>query len=387
MAKDPKKFDNLELTAEEQDYYRTMWGFDLVAEKIEPTSIMNEERKENNLPPLLYYYDAPISIENDPELETAGVKVHTRVEVDEHGADNRIIFRRGDECSTVYCVHSAVYTAPAEKMMVLPEDKLPVIANSTEYAPAILPPWGHFVALKSYVAGIASVGFLELYRRSYQQNELKEASDGHFLNMTLSSQINKALHSIAPEVVQPILFEILGDLLERVPVKWLIDRWEFFAVSGGDEAIINKDFLESLDFSSRKKLLDLFLSLWEATGAEGFWEFEDKVLCALLSGEFAKNLDNQTIHRVFEPIFRIHNPLREQPELGKIAYDLFMQEIYREDLEVLKVHFLHKLEFALEDLNFRYRPIDVRNDVSPEYWRAISGAPVLIAKFIAIRWD
>ncbi len=151
--KEEKKVAPEDLTLEERAYYRETWGFDPVAEKKTSPPLPDfryysedpEHIGESRTVSVKYYYDATIPLENDPELQAAGVTLHARVAVDEEGVShNRIIFTRGDKSASVRCVHTAVYAALAEDISELPGEDLDELVESTEGIPAILPPWEHF---------------------------------------------------------------------------------------------------------------------------------------------------------------------------------------------------------------------------------------------------
>lgn len=148
-----RAFSPEDLTAAERAYYSETWGFDPVADK----------KVSPRHPKVLYYYEASIPLENDPELWSAGVTMHARVEVDANGkSHNRIVFMRGEKSVTVACVHTAVHIATPREILELSEEKLNELAVSAGGRQVILPPWEHCAALKSFAAGIAAVGLLWL---------------------------------------------------------------------------------------------------------------------------------------------------------------------------------------------------------------------------------
>ncbi len=206
-------FDPRRLSQKERSYYRDFWGFDPIADK-RTRSFLH------------YYYESNIPLENDLELQGAGVSVYVRVKVEIDGTiHNRIVFSRGDKLAEFECVHTIVYAAPAKEILDLPPEQLAFLGGSTEGHEAILPPWEHFVALKSYVAGIAAVGFLKAiipestYEGDYLGFDLlgKESS--------IFDQLKKVLFHVAPDAFRARSMKDLGVLIEQRPIQWLVEHW------------------------------------------------------------------------------------------------------------------------------------------------------------------
>ncbi len=299
-----------DLTPAERAYYRETWGFDPVADK----------KDSPPLPYVLFYYETPIPLENDPELQAAGVTMHTRVEVDEEGVShNRIVFKRGDKSAKVTCVHTTVYSAPAREVLKFSEKKLEEIFEKTEGQPTLLPPWEHFAALKSFAGGLAAVGifqhlgFTRLCKKDAtiwkDPNELKYNGDWE---LGFHDQLRDALIVVAPETIFPVLDASFADLLDRVSVQWLLD----LSVFPGDDTLFGKyrgiyplqrvfnnhPFLESLDPATRKKLFQILLKIvkmWEednerAEDNEIEKNYSPRILLLTLTESFVNTLSPGT---------------------------------------------------------------------------------------------
>ncbi len=365
-----------DLSEAERAYYRATWGFDPVADKIKPPPPGSSTLKVYSFT-LRYSYEALIPLENDPELQEIDITVHARVDVDDQGnSHNSIEFRRNGRTFPVFCVHAVFYSAPIQEVLSLSEEDLVTKVTTTEGQPALLPPWEHFAALKSYVAGIASVGFFELYRQSHSPEVPKESS---FI-FTMPAQINEGLLEVAPDVLHPLMIEIFGSLLDQVPARWIIDRWEYFEESGILSAIGDLKFLDSLDFSCRKKALEIFLALYQQ--GVGYLEvFQVQILPVLLTEEFLDNLEIPLQYEIMESLVYIVGNYSEEPKLGPLLYNLFSRAIKREDKSLLDYRLLRKIDYTLWVLENHQNGTELFEEISQGYLRS------LIMSFISIWKD
>ncbi len=143
---------------DERIYYQTIHGFD-------PEAGWDGQHRR-------YCYNEWFSLRADPQLSVVGVTIGARVEQVPGGPPmNRILFRNKDGRETgVYCTHTVLYAGPADDALRFADDSIlqhaPVQSELDFLAktggPVQLPPWGHFAALKSYVAGIAELGILAM---------------------------------------------------------------------------------------------------------------------------------------------------------------------------------------------------------------------------------
>ncbi|OLS12136.1 MAG: hypothetical protein RBG13Loki_4264, partial [Promethearchaeota archaeon CR_4] len=156
--------DNQFITRQKQDYYLATWGWDPEATKI-PLSTIS------------WKWEQFFPLDNDPALRAAGVEIGARVEVYPHFNDylrlcirGRVVFWRNDhdlyhnyEC-TVDCTHIAVATLATDQ---LPADQREFAKTTEGHAEIKLDPEEHFVALRSYVQGIAEIGLENMFAAKY----------------------------------------------------------------------------------------------------------------------------------------------------------------------------------------------------------------------------
>ncbi len=272
MKKLPRVIGPESLSPRELRYYQETWGFNPLGDKINgPTLPLGwrpqlmpgfyehndispdeypellskpvrevipppdpDESPEYYVWPLVYHYEAGIPLENDPELQAAGVTVQVRVDVDVRGEiKNRVIFTRGDQSAEFRCVHTIVYAAPAhevfdlsdKRFFDLSDERIEALARAPRGNRAILPPWEHFIALKSYVAGIAAAGFLDAI------NVLRGNGENHSSLPLLREDsemfefFRKTLFKVAANAMISRFMRNLGDLFESMPVQWLVEHW------------------------------------------------------------------------------------------------------------------------------------------------------------------
>ncbi len=141
-----KRARQLGLKDSNRIYYQQVWGFD-------PVNAMQGH------PLTQFWYEESFSLVNDPLLDVAGVKIGAKVEVESDNiVRNRIIFGRNNQQAVVECTHTIVYSFTPGEEDPAKDEEGKSISGLNENQPIQLPPWEHFVALKSYVAGIAEIG-------------------------------------------------------------------------------------------------------------------------------------------------------------------------------------------------------------------------------------
>ncbi len=217
----------------ERQYYRDVYGFDPVTDQIQ------SNRREK-----WYCYETWFPLTQDIELHSAGVRVGARVDVDSDGhLQNRIVFQKDKIEARVECTHTIVLAGPAQDAISYVLDKATTNArltkeerNMIERAGSLvdLPPWGHFAALKSYVAGIVEIGIKNMLRGSSIsaiEPSLQEKTanvDGNLLpfgfNTVMQNQIIRALYEIAPASTMDLMANWFVELIESAPLKWLKKR-------------------------------------------------------------------------------------------------------------------------------------------------------------------
>jgi hypothetical protein len=237
----------------DREYYRTTWGFDPISDRIMPPAQKHSMK---------YYFNEDIPLENDPELAGAGVSLHARVEVNwNNESHNRIVFAQGRRETAVNCIHTIIHVAPLQELAKITQDEFRDRVRSTEGRTAVLPPWEHFTALKSFASGLAAAGVLnQVFPRNFSHNQ--EDSLPLEMNPILLKQLRDALKKIANSVVQRRNIEMLGDLIDQVPEDWLISRWHLLnGVYAINDIFSNNSLVSSLDDAIQRKLLRIYLFL------------------------------------------------------------------------------------------------------------------------------
>ncbi len=199
--------------AEKSKYYMKHFEFDPFLDKI---PLKNG-----------YRYEAWFSLDNDSINNLINVKIGARVNVVNGKPHNRIVFKKGNEEAEVTCVHTAIRTIPAQEALNLKNGKYDLLkefARTSEGRPLNLPPEEHFVALKSYVQGIAEVGLSKMLITSYYSTDYNPQNLPFGFNSTMQSQVVACLTKVAPNAVQEIVEKMLYQLARCGNPNWFISR-------------------------------------------------------------------------------------------------------------------------------------------------------------------
>lgn len=136
-----------------------------------------------------------------------------------------IVDRESGNEGTVNCVHTAIYSGIIEE-----PDKMDLmeLAKSSENKLIGLDQLDaeeHFLALRSYVAGIAEMGLKSTMLRSYfHEDFFNPDSEMLGFNDLMQSQIMSALEVVDPDLNTELRKDIVDGLTERVPPKWFEPR-------------------------------------------------------------------------------------------------------------------------------------------------------------------
>ncbi len=205
---------------DERQYYVDIHGFDPEAGWVNKA--------------LAYKYEAWFQLVADPALAAVGVTIGARVDqVPGLPPQNRILFRSKEgNVEGIYCTHTVLYAGPADDALRFADDsilqRVPVPAELDFLAqtggPVQLPPWGHFAALKSYVAGIAEMGILTMMGAASAQDREGTLPLTFGFNPAMQRQVIGALRRIAPLATDAIVRDYFLQLLEEVPPEWLTPR-------------------------------------------------------------------------------------------------------------------------------------------------------------------
>ncbi|HMF31699.1 MAG TPA: Rab family GTPase [Candidatus Lokiarchaeia archaeon] len=205
---------SLETLQQSANYYLEYYGFDPNTRKIKISKG--------------YKYEEFFPLKNDPELEREGISIGARVEVTDRlqTVKNRIVFTKGKgkKEAIVNCVHTALYTLDAAEALVAGEDQILDLAKSSESVPIQLPPEDHFVSLRSYVDGIASIGIRNIIGASYFSQEMNPETLPFGFNSAMQRQIIKALRQLAPAATHALVRDVIMELAETVPPEWFDSR-------------------------------------------------------------------------------------------------------------------------------------------------------------------
>jgi len=205
------------ITRQKRDYYLATWGWDPEVTKIPLTTI-------------IWKWEQFFPLENDPAIHATGVEIGARVEVypdyvnsNQH-IRGRVVFRRNDhdlyhnyEC-TVDCTHVAVATLATDQ---LPADQREFAKTTEGHAEIKLDPEEHFVALRSYVQGIAEIGLENMFAAKYPDDPL---SLPFGFNSLMQKQVLRCLTELCPNAAKSILYKAVGYIIETAPVEWIQQR-------------------------------------------------------------------------------------------------------------------------------------------------------------------
>ncbi len=204
------------LSTEERAHYRTMWGFDPVADKRTPTTFKDEnyDHRFQRVQPL-FAYEMDIPLVNDPELRSLGVTLHIRTEADDIGqSHNHMVLTQGRTSAELCCWHSPVMPVKGSEeigsssIYMLYPQLIPETITKIEGNPAYLPAWENFAALKSFASGLSEVGLLSLMTPAGYESGHPEG---------LLDSVQSALQTITPELVHPIILQRFNDRLTWAP--------------------------------------------------------------------------------------------------------------------------------------------------------------------------
>jgi len=216
-----------------RDYYRSMFGFDPVKSKIK---IQAGEYKFEQFYPL----------KADVEFDRQGILIGARVEFTEAPSgraessrkntsktpdlkvapriNNRIVFKKNDHEQVVSCVHTALCTLDATVALLADENQIFELAKTSANDLVLLPPEEHFVSLRSYVEGIATLGIRNIIGASYYSEKINPETLPFGFNSAMQRQIIEALRKLAPSATQALVRDVLIELSQTVPEDWFNSR-------------------------------------------------------------------------------------------------------------------------------------------------------------------
>lgn len=348
---DITKVENL--TPKNLEYYGETWGFDPVKDQVKT----NEDG---------YYYETCLPLENDPVLNKVGVKMVVRVEVDSTGTHNRIGFERGDKRSLIECIHTVIYDATPEELADYSPEDYKSLVHTTEGRPAILPPWEHFVSLKSFAAGLVDRGVIStLFCLPAGSHPKKDLADGQLDDQGrepngLNYQFIDILNEVAPEILKSHIVERAGEIIEQAPENWLRTRAEILTWHYKLDLLFgNTPYLASVDHATLRKLLFLFLSLLCGPSGGHIVQYASTFFTQICVGNFIEKFDSETAQGLVDEICDIYGSHRMIQKINCVLDKIFCILLTREDVALCNPQRLKRvLLYARDPLNAKNNRFD-----------------------------
>lgn len=164
--------------------------------------------------------EAEYELVSDPQLRERGLTIAAVVTTEDDGrVRNEIQFRCAGRKASVHCVHTVIATIPVAEFERLldaghsGEEEIAKMAPVDGIEVVSIRPEEHFVALKSYVAGLAEFGLLSALKASYDY-DFPGMQLG--LNSMMQRQMIAALQRVAGiEITNDIVFDILSDIFGK----------------------------------------------------------------------------------------------------------------------------------------------------------------------------
>ncbi|HMF30035.1 MAG TPA: hypothetical protein VKK79_01370 [Candidatus Lokiarchaeia archaeon] len=214
----PEQHKQLLDAADSQDYYLENFHFDICDKHY----LDNSESS--------FFYESTYPLKVDPALDAAGVTISARVTFSAGNSVNNIVFKRDKSEQIVSCVHTAVCNLPADRlaeMMSRLEENPGEYAIPVEEQQVKLPPEEHFVALNSYVDGIAQTGIANMLNASYYSEKLNPETLPFGFNSAMQKQILTVLKQLAPDATRSMIVNHIVRLFDEVPADWIESRMKF----------------------------------------------------------------------------------------------------------------------------------------------------------------
>ena len=213
------------------EYYRENWGFN-------PHSWKSNNRTGQKSHPYMYlgeFYSLGGALDS---IEIAALVIFDK----NLSSSNKLVFRK--KTSHLYmhaptyteefvdCVHTAIMNIPGDEKIVPDQIEERVYTTEGRSIGDTIPPWEHFLALRSYARGIVEIGLQEMITLSYHPtgdgeiDTIAERSPVGF-NAMMQSQIITAIRKIDPGACNHLVRNFVIDLAERSPVEWFTSRYNY----------------------------------------------------------------------------------------------------------------------------------------------------------------
>ncbi len=305
------------LLPSEREYYKAVHGFDPVDSRLKGPGI--ECR-----------YEAWFDLPNDPPLAAAGVKIAARVDFTEGEIHNRIIFRREDQETEVDCTHTVIYTGPLEEALTFVDDAILKHARSVAEQKklaetggmVILPPWGHFASLKSFVGGISETGIKNIFHAIWAEEVENRDTSPKFdltfgFNSEMQHQILSALRQLVPAAIEGPMRDHILQLAEDAPLEWLAARWDVLNDQYGLYGLLfrNSRIYMAIDPQLRRKILRALRTAKKAAQPHGGGFLFELLDVSPDEGEMIPHLDEDTddAEGISSVLLRWNRPIPPNP--------------------------------------------------------------------------
>ncbi len=112
----------------------------------------------------------------------------------------------------------------------------------------------------------------------------------------LTNQLRKALGSVAQDVIAPLTTERAIEVIEKAPEQWITSHAEvLYKQYNVDSLFGNQAYLTSVDNTTKRKLLGLFLALLETDLHESWNKNAKTFLTEISKGDFLDTLDENLL--------------------------------------------------------------------------------------------
>ena len=144
----------------ERGYYIKNWNFDPLKERID----LDEEGK-------FYRYQTRFKIKKDPEILKRDLYLFARVDIKDKEVANYVVWSNGKRELPVKIVHTIIFEGSLSQVSAMGIHSIVEKLPSKKQRLIDISPEEHFVALKSFVKGIAERGLLLHFEKLLENRE------------------------------------------------------------------------------------------------------------------------------------------------------------------------------------------------------------------------
>ena len=273
----------------------------------------------------------------DESLAKLGIQICAETEFSRSGSiQNRITFRRGEQKSSVNCVHTAVCQITSSEKSPLGFETV-----STEQKPILrgmLSPEEHYFALKSVVELLSEQGIQDLMIQAFER-QAETGQQPIDMNHLMRQQISRALLEIAPEETKDLALTMLEYVVAddktrmRVFSKDFKDVFCSASLTGEDVERLDAidGGLKELPSEIRSCIVDLMntdeaysYDIAEILANDPSWEIRAKIAGVwFFAGEMLDKLRDDDEWQVRQAV--ASNPNIDENDMRKLATDEYWQ--------------------------------------------------------------